>query len=219
MSSPSRASSPVLTRATGRRRQRSVRVTLAVALLAAAAAVVVLALPSQSPVWLSVSSVVALLCGFVACRIVHTELRQSRRDNATDRAAQADAYRTMFSERASEHAEFTTAMTERLAMRDRSIRELEGTLLLAEKRAVDAEQRVKRESRRANEAAEQIAELQQALEIRRAEEADELATWEGLDLDGAFGTDGDTVADLLAWEDRANASLEGAAPAGQRRHA
>lgn len=44
---------------------------------------------------------------------------------------------------------------------------------------MEAETRVKRESRRANQAQEQVAELQQELEIRKAEEADELATWDG----------------------------------------
>ena len=162
-----------------RRRQSSVRVTVAVALLGVSTLVVVLALPTQSAGWLSVSSVVALLCGFAAARIVYNELLQSRRLAAVDRAAQARAYRSMFSERAEEHAEFTTAMTERLASRDHSVRELEGTIAQAETRAMEAETRVRREARRANQAQEQVAELQQELEIRKAEEADELATWEG----------------------------------------
>ena len=104
-----------------RRRQRSVRVTVAVVLLSLATVAVLLALPTQSPVWLSISSVLALACGWAAARIVYTELAQSRRDSAADRAAQAQAYRSLFSERASEHAEFTTAMTDRLAARDREV--------------------------------------------------------------------------------------------------
>ena len=83
-----------------RRRQRSVRVTVAVALLSAATAAVVLALPTQSAGWLSFSSVLALACGFAASRIIYSELLQSRREAATDRAAQAQTYRSMFSERA-----------------------------------------------------------------------------------------------------------------------
>jgi|SRR5680860_271894 len=173
------ASSP--NRQPNRRRQRSVRVTVAVSLLSLAALVVLFALPTQSPVWLSVSSVCALLCGFAASRIVYNELLQSRRHNAADRVAQAQAYRVMFTERACEHAEFTTAMTDRLAGRDETIRELEGTVVLAEKRAMQAEQRVKRESRLTHEAQQKVVELQEALEIRRAEEADELATWDGWD--------------------------------------
>ena len=86
-----------------RRRQRSVRVTVAVALLSVASAAVVLALPTQSALWLSIASVLALACGWAAARIIYTELLQSRREAATDRAEQAQAYRTMFHERAAEH--------------------------------------------------------------------------------------------------------------------
>lgn len=196
-----------------RRRQRSVRVTVAVALLASATLVVLLALPTQSPVWLSFSSVFALLCGGTASRIVYTELLQSRQEAAADRAAQAQAYRSMFTERAAEHAEFTSAMTDRLAARERSIGELESTIVLAEARAIEAEARVKREARRANEATELVAELQEQLEVRKAEKADELASWEG--WDGAM--DAETVVDLLAWEEKVQTSV--APVEGERKHA
>lgn len=195
-----------------RRRQRSVRVTVAVALLATAAVVVVTALPTQSAVWLSISSVASLVLGALASRIIYSELAQSRRDAAEDRAAQAQAYRSMFAERAVEHAEFTTAMTDRLASGERSVRELEGTIVLAEKRAIEAETRVKREARRAQEAQEEAASLREQLEIQKAEQVDELASWES--WDGAM--DADTVVDLLAWEEKGLA-----VPAGEseRRHA
>lgn len=183
------------------------------ALLGIATLGVALALPTQSPLWLSCSSVLALVCGALASRIVYTELLQSRQEAAADRAAQAQAYRTMFAERAAEHAEFTSAMTDRLVRRDRSIHELEGTIVLAEARAIEAETRVKRESRRANEALELVAQLQEQLEIRKAEQADELATWEG--WDGVM--DAETVVDLLAWEDKVqSAAKEGSA---DRKHA
>jgi hypothetical protein len=184
-----------------RRRQRSVRVTVAVALLGLGTLGVVLALPTQNPVWLSVSSVLALLFGATASRIIYSELLQSRKEAATDRAAQAQAYKAMFVERAAEHAEFTSAMTDRLVRRDRSIHELEGTIVLAEARAIEAETRVKREARRANEALELVAELQEKLQIRAAEEAEEATTWEG--WDGVM--DAETVVDLLAWEEKAQA--------------
>jgi hypothetical protein len=200
-------------RGPSRRRQRSVRVTVAVALLSLATLAVVLALPTQSPLLLSFSSVFALVCGALSSRIVYTELLQSRREAATDRAAQAQAYRTMFHERAAEHAEFTSAMTERLAVSDRSIEQLEGTIVLAETRAIEAEARLNRESRRANEAQELVAQLQQQLreqlEVRKAEQADELASWEGWD--------GETVVDLLAWEEKVQAAAGEAKD--ERRHA
>ena len=187
-----------------RRRQRSVRVTVATALLILAALAVVAALPTQSVGWLSASSVFALLAGSAASRIIYNELLQSRREAATDRAEQAQAYRTMFSERAEEHAEFTTAMTDRLANRDRSISELEHTIVLAEQRVIEAETRVQREARRANDAMDLVGELQETLEIRKAEQADELASWEGWEgalLDGET----DAVVGLLEWDVKVNA--------------
>jgi hypothetical protein len=149
--------------------------------MALATLAVLLALPTRSVLWLSISSVLALCCGWAAARIVYTELAQSRRAAATDRAAQARAYRTMFAERAGEHAQFTTAMTDRLARRDREVDGLQASVLEAQKRAGDAEARVQRESRRANHAMEQVAELQEALEIRTAEQQDALASWDGFD--------------------------------------
>lgn len=195
-----------------RRRQRSVRVTVAVALLSLASAAVVLALPTQSPLWLSIASVLALACGWAAARIIYTELAQSRRDNATDRAAQAQAYRSLFAERASEHAEFTTAMTDRIAARDKELTQLQEDLVATQRRAGEAEARVQREARRANDAAAEAASLRERieeLEIRKAEEADELATWEGFE----------TAVDLMAWEAKINeAALEAQAEA-ERKHA
>jgi len=195
-----------------RRRQRSVRVTVAVALLSVASAAVVLALPTQSALWLSIASVLALACGWASARIIYTELAQSRRDNATDRAAQAQAYKSLFSERASEHAEFTTAMTDRIASREKELALLEEDLVSTQRRAGEAEARVQRESRRANDAAAEVASLKERieeLEIRKAEEADELATWEGFE----------TAVDLMAWEAKINEAAIAAQADGERKHA
>jgi hypothetical protein len=187
-------------------------VTVAVVLLSLATLAVLLALPTQSPVWLSISSVLALACGWAAARIVYTELAQSRRDSAADRAAQAQAYRSLFSERASEHAEFTTAMTDRLAARDREVGDLQESLVEAQRRAAEAETRVQRESRRALEADALVAELKervQELEIRRAVEADELASWEGFE----------TVVDLMAWEDKVTSASAAKGESAEKKHA
>jgi hypothetical protein len=208
-----------------RRRQRSVRVTVAVVLLSIATGAVLLALPTQSPIWLSVAAVGSLLCGWAAARIVYTELVQSRADNAADRAAQATAYRSLFAERADEHAEFTTAMTDRLATRDREVAELQTGLVSAQQRAAEAEARVQREARRATDAEQRsteleerattaeeraagldtrVAELEAALQ-QVAERRDELAGWEGFEsLQG----------DLMAWEKMSEA-VTAAQRAGQ----
>ncbi|MGI8900988.1 MAG: hypothetical protein ACR2HA_08655 [Nocardioides sp.] len=208
---------------TSRRRQRSVRVSVAVGLLSVATLVVLGAVTSRSPAWLTAASLLALACGWAAARIVYTELVQSRRDNATDRAAQAQAYRSVFAERSLEHAEFTSAMVDRVVTRDRKIAELTSLTLDAELLVAEAETRVQSECRRANEADTRadeadtradeadtraddadtradeadtlVAELRgriEELEIRRAEQFDQLASWEGFE----------TVVDMMAWEQK-----------------
>src|SRR5690348_12223171 len=94
-------------RSSARRRQRSVRVTVAVSLLGIATVAVLVALPTQSPVLLSISAVLAIVLGWAAARMMWTEVLQSRREQATDRAAAASAYKSLFAQRAAEHAEFT----------------------------------------------------------------------------------------------------------------
>lgn len=180
-----------------RRRQRSVRVTVSVALLSLASAVVVVALPTQSPFWLSLSSVLALALSWAALRIMWTEVLQSRRENAADRAAAASAYRSLFSQRAAEHAEFTTAMTERLAEAHISRRELEGLVTLAETRARISEGKLREESKRLVSLQERVDELESALAVRQAEEADALAAWE------AEG--GETAEKLAEWDQQQSA--------------
>ncbi|NUR06190.1 MAG: hypothetical protein HOQ22_11260 [Nocardioidaceae bacterium] len=185
------------------------RVTVAVALMGVATVAVLAALPTQNALLLSVASLVALGCGWAAARIVYSELAQSRRDAATDRAGQAQAYRVMFELRAREHAEFTTSITDKLARGAKEITSLEDTVLSAEKRAMEAEARVQREARRANDAQERVHELTERvdeLELASAERADELAIWNaGADTPDV---DGELVAvvDLLAWEERVAAA-------------
>lgn len=191
------------TRNSARRRQRSVRVTVSVILLAVATAAVVLALPTQSPLLLSISSVVAIVLAWAALRIMWTEVLQSRRENAVDRAAAASAYRSLFSLRAAEHAEFTTAMTERLAESNHSVRELQGELVLAQRQAAEAELRAGAAERTLDAARERVGELERSVEMlraeREAEEADALATWEAEGGEPARGS----VADLVSWEEKA----------------
>jgi hypothetical protein len=177
-----------------RRRQRSVRVTVSVALLSVATAAVVLALPTQSPFWLSAGSVLAMALSWAALRIMWTEVLQSRRENATDRAATASAYRDLFSLRAAEHAEFTTAMTERLAEAHLTQRELEGIVAQVQTRIARAETKLVSESKALVQAKERVQELEVALAARQAEEADALATWE------AEG--GESVASLVDWDEQ-----------------
>ena len=80
--------------------------------------------------------------------------------------------------------------------------------MLAEKRAAEAETRIRREARRATDLESKVSELEEELEIRRAEEEDQLAVWDAaqFQLPGMSGDeDLDTVVDLLAWEDKVTA--------------
>ena len=85
----------------------------------------------------------ALALSWAALRMMWTEVLQSRRENAADRAAAAAAYRNLFTVRAAEHAEFTTAMTERLAQAHLAQRELEGLVVQHETRAQRAESKLR----------------------------------------------------------------------------
>jgi hypothetical protein len=184
------------TRTPARRRQRSVRVTVAVVLLSVATVGVLAALPTQSPVLLSTSSVGALVLGWASLRIVWTEVLQSRRENAADRAAAASAYKSLFSLRAAEHAEFTTAMTERLAESNLSVRELQGELVQAQLNLAQSE-------RSLADSRDRVVELERSIEVlhaeRAAEEADALASWEAEGGEPARGS----VDELVSWEAKA----------------
>jgi hypothetical protein len=127
-------------RTAARRRQRSVRVTVAGALLGAATAGLVATLPLSEPAPLRVAAVVALLLVWAAARIAHQELVTTRQEHARDRARQARAYTSLLEARSVEQV----ALARRLAGRERDVRELEAVIRLVERRAVHAEQRLRR---------------------------------------------------------------------------
>lgn len=161
-----------------RRRQRSVRVTVSVGLLSLATAIVLVSLATRSALWLSLASVSALVLAWASLRIMWTEVLQSRRESATDRAAAASAYRSLFSVRAAEHAEFTTAMTERLAEAHISQHELEGLVVQHQRRALRAESELAGAEARVHTLEETLVALQ------------------------AGDRAGGAVSDLVAWEEQ-----------------
>jgi len=181
-------------RTSSRRRQRSVRVTVAVALLAVATVAVLLSLPTQSPALLSASAVTALVLGWAALRIVWTEVLQSRREHATDRVATATAYKSLFSERAAEHAEFTSAMTERLAESNQSMHELQAALVLAQKQHAMVVVRAESAESGHASALVRVAELERSIDLLRAEQADE--------TDVLGETVPGSVEDLIAFDEK-----------------
>lgn len=182
-----------------RRRQRSVRVTVAVSLLCLSTLLVTGALLVGSR-WAAVTaSVLVLLAGWASVRILVNEIAQTRRDAARDRAKQAQAYRAIFTQRVTEHDNFAASMTERVSARDSEILELQDTIGVTAGLAAEARAQVRAESQRAVQLQDRLEELTRELEDERAD-ADSLACWDG--------TDAPTVVDMLAWEERASASSE-----------
>lgn len=164
-----------------RRRQRSTRVTVAISLLSVAIAAVLVSLATGSPLWLGTASVVAMALAVGAVRLMWTEVLQSRRENAADRAAAAAAYRNLFAKRAAEHAGFTTAMTERLAQAHLAAREMEGLVVQHETRAQRAESKLVTETEAHVQTKERVQRLETALIA--------------LQPDGS-------VVDLVAWDEQ-----------------
>lgn len=189
--------------ARNRRRQRSTRLTLAAVLVGVAAAVVVGAIVSGTPLLVSIAAVLAVVLGAAASRITYSELVTARRDAARDRAAQAQAYRDITVERTAENAAFIEEMQSRLELHEGIIVELEDALAAAQQRAGDAARRLAAETRRhkateqdirdsairleqsragaearANAAQMKVVELEQQLDVVRAELATVTAAWQ-----------------------------------------
>ena len=121
-------SSPISRAPKARRRQRSVRLTIAVALTAIAALLVLGALLSGSWLLLALAAVLAVALGAAATRITHSELMATRREAARDRAEQAQAYRDLTVARTAEHKSFADTMRTRIDAQETCIHELEQEL-------------------------------------------------------------------------------------------
>lgn len=154
------------------------------------------------------SSILAVLAGFLALRIMSNEILQTRRDWAADRATQAKSYQEIAASRQAEHETFATTMTRRLADRDDTILGLRGTLRLSERRADQAE-------RRAREQAERVSTLQATVDELATEQVPAFevpAGWEGADLP--------TIVDLMSWEpETATLAVEAAFTESERKQA
>ena len=173
-----------------RRRQRSTRLTVAAVLLVVAALAVAAAVPTGSTVLVSLAAVLAVALGAAATRITHSELAATRRDAARDRAEQAQAYRALTEARTAENAAFAETMRARVTGQEQTIHELEDALTAAQGRAAEATRKLNTEARRADaaersgrqveeslavaeqraaEAIVRVAELEQELDVVRAE--------------------------------------------------
>ena len=173
------------------RRRRTLRGTAALALLVLSTAgclVTLLAAPGAAVVVLPPLTLSLL----VACLLLHAQLRQERVEHATDRLAQAQSFTETFVSRAAEHTAYATRVGADLTALRRQVRELEGTLRLAEARGDEAEHRLRQERGQLLRAEIRVIELEVALERRQCDQIDELAAWPSDDVD--------TVVDLLNWE-------------------
>ena len=150
-----------------RRRQRSTRLVVAVALLVTATAVVGVAVITMSPFVMGAAPVLVLALGAAATRITHSELMQTRRDAARDRAQQAKAYLALDARRTAEQTMLTETLTGRIAEGNQTVHELEASLSQAQRRLAEEHRKMNAEARRADVAEQQLVE-----EGRRAEEAD-----------------------------------------------
>src|SRR5687768_8398567 len=99
---------------TARRRQRSTRLSVAVALLTGAAVLVTAAFLGSTAWFQALAAIFSVVLGIAATRITHSELLQARRDAARDRATQASDYRDLTDQRTAEHRVFASAMRARI---------------------------------------------------------------------------------------------------------
>ena len=180
---------------TARRRQRSTRLTVAVSLLTCAAVLVTVAFLGDAAWFQAVAAVSSVVLGAAATRITHSELLQSRRDAARDRAEQAMAYRELTEQRTAEHLTFSRAMQARSDQQELALTELESALggprsgpprrpasstprpggpSWPSRRAAHLGTRLEEAEERAAEAVLRVSELEQELDVARAE----LLAWE-----------------------------------------
>lgn len=167
-------------RTSARRRQRSTRLSVAVALLVLSAVLVVAAVVSGSALLITGAAVAGVLLGAAATKITHSELADARVEAARDRAAQAQAYATLTERRTAENMNFALDMRRKITAREEVIAGLEVALSTAQRQVADQTRKVNAEARRAElaeraqrEDVETIAVLERSLNAseERAAEA------------------------------------------------
>jgi hypothetical protein len=187
-----------------RRRQRSTRLAVAAALVVTAAVVVFGAVLSASLTFVSIAAVLAVALGGAAARITHSELVQTRRDAAADRAQQAQAYRELTETRSSEHREFVGAMETKLGKAADAVVQLESAVVASQGRAADAMRKLNAEARRADLAEAEGSRLAVALEESEERAAEAIVRVAELeDENGTLRTENDVLKselDATSWQ-------------------
>lgn len=159
------------------------------------ALLVIGAIVSGSPIFVTVSAVVAVVLGAAATRITHSELMQSRRDAGNELKKQAQAYAEMTTERTEDNRRFAATMADRIMDRQRTIHQLENELSATQKKVAELTLQRSAEARRADVAEKRLGESEKATtagQIRVAELTNRVTELEQR-ID-------DLKAELAAWE-------------------
>lgn len=154
-----------------RRRSRPTRVLAAFVLLAVAGVLVAGAILSGSWLLLAIAAPASVVLGAAANRVTYSELKESRRDAARDRAQLAREYRDLSGVRAAEHHRFVTSVQARITSQEIAITKIEGALEAARSEAGVAQRRLVEATARAERAETLSADLS-----TRLEEAESRAT-------------------------------------------
>lgn len=155
-----------------------------------AAVLVTAAFLGDSAWFQAVAAISSVVLGAAATRITHSELMQTRRDAARDRAQQASDYADLTTRRTAENAAFAADMRRKIKDREETIGSLEQALGKAQRHAMDQTRKLNAEARRADaaereggesarqleesetraaEAIVRVAELEAELDVMRAE--------------------------------------------------
>jgi chromosome segregation ATPase len=171
-------------------------VTVAVGLillaaLAVAGSAVAVASADASWILLAGAAALAVLLGAVATRVTHSELADSRRAAAADRAQLAQGYAQLTELRTTEHAAYVASIESRIDEREKALDQLEMALSAAQRRAAGATRGKNAEKSRAaglqaqlvqaedraTDAMVRVNELEQELVTLRAELDSVTAAW------------------------------------------
>lgn len=111
--------------------------------------------------WLvaTIAAALGVVLGAAATRITHTELAESRREAARDRAEQARAYRDLTVARTAEQATFVEATNARVSAHEQTISGLERDLNDAQGCLIEAHRQLLAEQLRADDAEREVATL------------------------------------------------------------
>lgn len=174
-------------RPAARRRQRSTRLSVAVALLGLSALLMVGAVSSGSFLLTAVAGVVAVLLGGAATKMTQAELADSRVEAARDRAQQAREYAELTERKTAENVSFALDMRRKISAREEVINGLEKALINSQRlmfeqtrklgaearRAENAERSLSDSEDRAADAIVLVAELEAEIDVLKAE----LTSW------------------------------------------